>query len=136
MNGCFADTSYFIALVSPSDFAHSQARTEAAVAGRTIITTSAVLNELGNYFAKPPNRVMFTSFLKRLRATSTFQSIYVSEQLFEAGLNLYEQRNDKHWSLTDCISFVVMNEHRLSDVLSTDHHFQQAGFNVLLPTAP
>jgi predicted nucleic acid-binding protein len=52
--------------------------------------------------------------------------------LFERGLSLYSRRPDKDWSLTDCISFVVMEEHGLRDVLTADHHFQQAGFTILL----
>ncbi|MEX0702442.1 MAG: hypothetical protein WD069_10140 [Planctomycetales bacterium] len=52
--------------------------------------------------------------------------------LFDAGISLYESRADKHWSLTDCISFVVMQQHGLVDALTGDHHFEQAGFNALL----
>jgi predicted nucleic acid-binding protein len=136
MTACFADTAYFIALVSPTDFAHAEARAQAAVAGRSIFTTSAVLNEFGNHFAKPPNRTLFTSFVDSLRANSAFELVHVDERLFDAGLNLYRLRSDKLWSLTDCISFVVMQDLRLTDVLSTDHHFQQAGFRVLLSTTP
>jgi len=51
---------------------------------------------------------------------------------FNAGLDLYRQRVDKDWSLTDCISFAVMQRMSLIDALTTDHHFEQAGFNVLL----
>jgi predicted nucleic acid-binding protein len=52
--------------------------------------------------------------------------------LFDAGLELYSRRPDKEWSLTDCISFVVMEEHGLTEALTTDHHFEQAGFTALL----
>jgi predicted nucleic acid-binding protein len=44
----------------------------------------------------------------------------------------YESRPDKAWSLTDCISFVVMNQHGLTEALTGDHHFEQAGFTALL----
>ena len=47
-------------------------------------------------------------------------------------MTLFEARADKEWSLTDCISFVVMTEQRIADALTTDHHFIQAGFNALL----
>jgi uncharacterized protein len=136
MTACFADTAYFIALVSPADFADAEARVQAAITGRTIVTTSAVLNELGNHFAKPPNRTIFASFVDSLRANSAFTLVHVDERVFDSGLDLYRQRSDKLWSLTDCISFVVMRELRLSNALTTDHHFQQAGFNVLLSTTP
>ena len=57
-------------------------------------------------------------------------------ELFEAGCDLYEQRPDKEWSLTDCISFVVMHNHGLTDALTADRHFQQAGFQALLLDRP
>ena len=94
MIACFADTAYFIALVSPNDFAHAEARSHAASSDRAIVTTSAVLNELGNHFAKPPNRTIFTSFVDSLRANSSFTLVHVDERLFDSGLNLYRQRND------------------------------------------
>ena len=55
-------------------------------------------------------------------------------ETFDAGMDLYAARGDKHWSLTDCISFVVMNKFRVAEALITDHHFQQAGFTALLAT--
>jgi predicted nucleic acid-binding protein len=45
---------------------------------------------------------------------------------------LYRGRPDKEWSLTDCISFVVMGERSLTEALTSDHHFEQAGFTALL----
>jgi hypothetical protein len=53
-------------------------------------------------------------------------------ELFEAGLKLYSQREDKDWTLTDCISFVVMERMGIREALTGDHHFEQAGFTVLL----
>ena len=52
--------------------------------------------------------------------------------LWERGLSLYLQRRDKDWSLTDCISFAAMQEEGLTEALTGDHHFEQAGFTVLL----
>ena len=56
----------------------------------------------------------------------------MSEALFEAGFNLFEARPDKDWSLTDFISFVVMEREGLTEALTGDHHFEQAGFTALL----
>ena len=53
-------------------------------------------------------------------------------ELFDAGVALYHSRTDKDWSLTDCISFVVMSQHGITGALTGDHHFEQAGFKVLL----
>ena len=52
--------------------------------------------------------------------------------LFKEGLKLYSSRPDKGWSLTDCLSFVVMKERGILDALTSDHHFNQAGFHALL----
>lgn len=57
-------------------------------------------------------------------------------ELFEAGLQLYQQRPDKEWALTDCISFHVMQERGLTNALAYDHHFEQAGFVALLRRDP
>ena len=55
-----------------------------------------------------------------------------SDTLFARGFNLYRQRSDKAWSLTDCISFVVMADEGLNEALTGDRHFEQAGFTALL----
>jgi hypothetical protein len=52
--------------------------------------------------------------------------------LLDAGLGLYGRRLDKEWSLADCIAFVVMKDEGITDALTTDRHFEQAGFKVLL----
>jgi len=56
----------------------------------------------------------------------------VSLKLFTKAVKFYSERMDKEWSLTDCISFVVMKERKLTTALTTDHHFEQAGFRALL----
>lgn len=52
--------------------------------------------------------------------------------MYETGLDLYMSRTDKGWSLTDCISFVVMEQWKIADALTADHHFQQAGYRALM----
>ncbi|MGH9941413.1 MAG: type II toxin-antitoxin system VapC family toxin [Pyrinomonadaceae bacterium] len=65
----------------------------------------------------------FSSFVEIIPATS---------QLFSEGLSLYRQRQDKAWGITDCTSFVVMQEHQFSEALTTDDDFVQAGFRALM----
>ena len=60
------------------------------------------------------------------------ETVTVDTPLLERALALYGSRSDKDWGLTDCISFVVMREHGLIGVLTTDRHFAQAGFHNLL----
>lgn len=75
---------------------------------------------------------MFAPFVKALREDPTVQVLPADQRSFDAGLDLYERRPDKEWSLTDCISFGVMREHGITQALTTDHHFEQAGFRALL----
>jgi predicted nucleic acid-binding protein len=60
------------------------------------------------------------------------QLIPATSDLFARGLDLFAKRPDKHWSLTDCTSFVVMTDQKLTDALTADEHFEQAGFRTLL----
>ncbi|MFO1096117.1 MAG: hypothetical protein U0992_22845 [Planctomycetaceae bacterium] len=59
-----------------------------------------------------------------------------STSLFTRAIELYRSRSDKDWGLTDCTSFVVMHDHGLTDALTSDEHFKQAGFRVLLELEP
>jgi predicted nucleic acid-binding protein len=72
------------------------------------------------------------TFIDDLRRQSKFLIIPPTQQLFDAGFELYRKRPDKNWSLTDCISFTVMQERSITEALTGDHHFEQAGFAALL----
>ena len=78
------------------------------------------------------DRELFIQFYDALRADPDARILDADKQLFEAGLVLYRSRRDKEWSLTDCVSFVVMEQEGLTDALTGDHHFVQAGFHALL----
>ncbi len=52
--------------------------------------------------------------------------------MIAAASRLYEARSDKDWSLTDCLSFLVMEQRRVPRALTTDHHFRQVGFEAVL----
>jgi len=132
MTARFADTSFYIALFNPRDEAHSQALRYAEQADLSIVTTAWVLAELANYLANTPNRGLFASFVRDLRRKPQVTIVPPDGVLFEEGIRLYDQREDKTWSLTDCISFLVMQRHEVKDALTTDHHFEQAGFVALL----
>jgi predicted nucleic acid-binding protein len=58
--------------------------------------------------------------------------VETSGKLFRTGVAFYSRRPDKDWSLTDCISFVVMRDRGITEALTGDHHFEQAGFKALL----
>ena len=82
--------------------------------------------------ARSANRNVFRRLLVNLHANPANHVIPTSDELFEKGVTLYDARPDKRWSLTDCISFVVMGERGIREALTGDHHDEQAGFTALL----
>ena len=76
--------------------------------------------------------VSLSGLYQRLRGNPGVTIVPANTEVFEQGVELYSRRPDKSWSLTDCISFVVMQRYGLTDALTGDHHFEQAGFRVLL----
>ena len=132
MKTLFADTYYFIALLSPSDEQHALAREYTSGFQGAFVTTPWVLAEVGNALAIPPNRALFVDLVNDLRADRRVVIVPAADELFERGYRFYGRRPDKEWGLTDCISFVVMQERGLTEALTADHHFEQAGFAILL----
>lgn len=132
MNHYFADTFYYIALLSPRDSHHSRAKEMAQNLSGHVWTTDAVLLELANAFARPGLREIAAEAIRKLRQSVEVTVVPILPDLFERGLALYEQRPDKEWSLTDCLSFLVMQDNGLTEALTGDRNFEQAGFQALL----
>jgi predicted nucleic acid-binding protein len=127
-----ADTFYYFALLIPRDPAHSKAVAATERLKCPIVTTAWVLTELGNAMASPENRGVFVSFADALERNPDVTIVPPSRSLFTKGMSLYRKRQDKSWSLTDSISFIVMEQCGIKSALTGDHHFEQAGFRVLL----
>ncbi len=128
----FADTFYYLAVINADDTAHERAiRASERMSGR-VVTTAWVLTEVADALAAPERRADFLALWQLLKNDPEVTVVPASEDLFEAGVDLYARRPDKDWSLTDCISFVVMQERGISEALTGDHHFEQAGFVILL----
>lgn len=132
MKPVFADTFFYLAILCPTDAHHAQATDWSASYDGALLTTSWVLTELADAFGKTTQRTGFVQFYQSLLDDPRMEIVPASEELWERGLKLYSSRPDKDWSLTDCISFVVMQERGLKDALTGDHHFEQAGFKALL----
>jgi len=128
----FADTSYYLALVNLLDEHHGAAEKFTEDYDGAYVTTAWVITELANSLSHAANRRLFLSLLDDLRRDRDVVIVPPTEEIYERGLRLYAGRLDKGWSLTDCISFVVMEEYRLQDAATSDHHFEQAGFRCLL----
>ena len=96
------------------------------------LTTAWVLTEVGDASASPENRPAFLELLDLLNSSPDATILGPTQDLFDQGVTLFRQRPDKEWSLTDCISFKAMHDAQITDALTGDHHFEQAGFRALL----
>jgi predicted nucleic acid-binding protein len=132
MKVVFADTYYYLALASRRDAGHESAVTFSRGYRERVLTTPWVLTEVADALASPDQRRLFVAVLADLKRDPQSTIVAPTNQLFEAGCNLYSQRPDKGWSLTDCISFVVMQQDGITEALTADRHFEQAGFKILL----
>src|SRR5688572_24645512 len=108
MTTVFADTFYFIALLSPTDAAHSKALAFTQQFAGRLLTSAWVLTELADGLVDARARRRFVQFYDRLRTRADVIIVSSNAALFDEGLDLFRRRLDKEWSLTDCISFVVM----------------------------
>ncbi|HWG43500.1 MAG TPA: PIN domain-containing protein [Gemmataceae bacterium] len=129
------DTSYALALSAPTDQFHGQAvrlADELEVTRARLVTTRAVLLEIGNALARQRYRPAAISLLQALEADPSVELLPLSDELYARAFQLYCSRLDKEWGLIDCASFVVMSERGMTKALTADEHFQQCGFRALL----
>ena len=132
MKPVFADTSYYIALLSEEDVYHDVAFAwSKRLLGRTVVT-EYVLVEMGNALSRSKHRGRYVPLVEHLLNDADTDYVPASPSLFRQGRQLFAARPDKEWSLVDCVSFVVMKHRRLKEALTTDRHFLQAGFRALL----
>jgi len=132
----FVDTALFLALVLERDRFHDiairwQEKTEGG-----LVTTGYVLVETMNGLSQRKFRAVADALVRRVKMAEEFEVIPASENLMNAGMDLFRERADTDWSLTDRISFVAMRERGLREALASDHHFEQAGFRALLLENP
>lgn len=135
MNKFFLDAAYTIALSAVTDQCHQKAEVLAErieTESIPLITTRAVVLEIGNALARLRYRAAAIKLLDSLEEDPNVEIIPLSDELYNRGMELYRQRPDKEWGITDCISFVVMEDYGLTEALTTDEHFKQAGFRALL----
>ena len=137
MRSFFLDTAYAVALAIEADQYHERALALAASFKQErlrVVTTRAVLVEIGNALARPSYRATSVTYLQSLERDPAVEVVPLTDELYQQAFTLYQMRTDKDWGLTDCISFVVMRERGLTEALTADRHFEQAGFNALLRT--
>lgn len=132
MKPIFADTSFYAACLMPRDDHHLKAVGLSENNRSTILTTEFIIVELVNFFSKTTGRAIVTDFVRSVRDDPDTVIVPATSELMQRGFELFSRRPDKEWSLTDCISFVVMEEHGVTEALTSDGDFEQAGFTRLL----
>jgi len=135
MTRIFLDTSFAVALSSSKDHHHAQAvalARDLERQGSQMVTTRAVILEIGNSLSRKRHRSQGVALLEFLETDPRVEIVPVAEDLYRKGFEIFRRRHDKEWSLVDCMSFVVMQDRRLLESLTTDDHFRQAGFRALL----
>jgi len=128
----FLDTFFIVALINPRDPHHARAAGLAReFRRRPIVTTDAVLLESGNTLARGYKREA-VAVLRELRSSNLIEVVPLTSALLDEALAMYGSTLDKGWGLVDCVSFAVMRQRHVSDALTSDRHFIQAGFRALL----
>lgn len=131
MSAAFADTYFYLALLRVDDPAHATALVHAA-RNQRIATTEFVLLELGHACARAMDHADSLALVAGLRASPRVRIVPLDSRLLDRGLELMASRQDKDWSLTDCISFTATADEDIKEALTADRHFEQAGFTALL----
>ncbi len=131
MSDLFADAFFYIALLNPADQFHAIAVQAAQGLRQRLVTTTWVLMEVADALSSPAIRLHTFRFLNQIAADPNTAILPADASWYSRGLRLYGSRADKSWSLTDCISFEVMNDRGLTEALTGDHNFEQAGFRAL-----
>lgn len=134
-NKVFLDTSYSVALAITNDANHARSVILAnwiKTSSVAVVTTQAVMLEIGNALSKQNYRGTAIGMIDRYHSDPNTTVISMTDELYQEGLELFRKRSDKNWGLVDCISFIVMEESGITDALTADGHFVQAGFRALL----
>lgn len=135
MKAVFADSDYWIALLNPKDELHKKAKSVSSIHhGVRLVTSEMVLVEvLAGMASRGPNlRKAAVRLVEALRGNPNTSIIPQTSMQFQRAFKIYQERDDKDWSLTDCASILVMQEEKISEALAHDKHFEQAGLKALL----
>lgn len=131
MKRVFADTNYFVALLNRNDEHHAAAhQAKRGLTAVHLITTDEVLGEFLTFFCGlgPKARHAAVQVVEGLRRDTRVTVVEQSRATFDSGLDRYKRFADKEWSLVDCVSFELMRRDSITEALTDDHHFEQAGF--------
>jgi len=135
----FADTSFWMAVSRKRDQynGHATAWNQFVIRTRSsLVTTEAVLWEWLNGLSDASTRGIAGEGYRRAHADARIEVVPFGPELIDSAVRLYQTRPDKDWSLTDCLSFGVMERHHLTEALTTDVHFEQAGLKAVMLEPP
>ena len=132
----FVDTCFFLALALKDDHLHQHALAWKPFLRGRFITTDFVLLEVADKLSIPKLRGFVSTAFTLAKSPPRFTVVPVSEELMSRGYELFQARPDKAWGLTDCISFCLMKERGVTEALTHDRHFEQAGFKAMLRHDP
>lgn len=134
----FGDTSFFFALVAKRDPAHRPAVAayeKLLRSGARVVTTDYVVDETLTLTKARIDAPTSLSLLDRMERSESIDFELLTSEKFLASKQYFRKHSDHGYSFTDCTSFVVMDELEIRTALTTDRHFHEAGFEVLLPMA-
>lgn len=135
MNKIFIDTAAWLALVNKSDEFHERAkavREDLFKKEAEFVTTNQIVIEVSNSLSKARFRESAIKLIDSIGESKDITVVWIDEGIYAHGWEKYKSKSDKEWSFTDCMSFVIMEEERIQEAFTTDHHFEQAGFIKLL----
>lgn len=131
----FLDTAFALALANVNDLLHIKAvylADQLEQEATRLITSRPVLLEIGNSLAKLRYRSSAAAILASLEADPLVEIVPLTDELYHEAFQLYRERSDKEWGLVDCVSFIIMEERGITEALTPDRHFEQAGFRAVL----
>lgn len=132
MSRIFLDASFYVALLNQQDEYHEQAVALSRSLREAVVTTEYVLIELGNWLSQTGDKEAFRELLERMEDDERTLIVPCSSNLFLQAVEVYTTRTERNWTLSDCISFVVMQREEITRVATLNPAFAQAGFDMLL----
>ena len=131
----FVDTSGWLALVNKRDSWHKKAKDirQKLIEQRCVFWVSDyVIVEIANSLSRLQFRKIAVNLIDSILKSKELTLVRIDSEFFNASWKFYKERQDKEWSLTDCTSFTLMSRYEIKTAFTNDHHFEQAGFRILL----
>lgn len=127
------DTSGLLCCFDADEARHGEATGRYDAATRRLTHNYVLAEFVALAQARRYDRGASLEFVADLAADAEVELVWIDPQLHNEALGLLRSQLDKSYSLCDAVSFVLMRRHGIVDALTTDRHFDQAGFRRLLP---